>query len=101
MTRYRIIYSQEAFSDLNLIYRYIALQSFDLKIASRFIKTIKNAIESLKSFPSRHQRIEMSFRGSADVRQFVTNNYLILYSVNELKKIVAIIGIISCKQDKK
>lgn len=99
MTRYKIVYSQEAFGDLSVIYHYIALQSLDLKIAGRFIKTLKNAIESLRVFPSRHQRIGLSFRGATDVRQFVTNNYLILYSINEAAKTVAIIGIISCKQE--
>ena len=100
MMLYKIAYSQEAFDDLNMIYRYIASKSFDLKIAGRFVKKLKNAIESLQAFPLRHPKIEISFRGSKEVRQFVTTNYLILYIVDSLKNAVTIIGILSCKQDK-
>ena len=101
MTLYKIAYSQEAFNDLNTIYRYIATESFDFKIAGRFVKKLKNAIESLKTFPSRHPKIEFSFRGSAEVRQFVTCGYLILYIVDSARSTVTIIGILSSKQDKK
>lgn len=100
MTLYKIAYSQEAFNDLNTIYRYIATESLDLRIAERFVKKLKNAIESLRTFPSRHPKIEGSFRGSVEVRQFVADSYLILYIVDNVKKTIIIIGIISCKQDK-
>lgn len=100
MTLYKIVYSQEAFNDLNTIYRYIATKSFDLKIAGRFVKKLKSAIGSLKTFPFRHPKIEISFRGSMEVRQFVACGYLILYIVDSIKNTVAIIGILSCKQDK-
>ena len=48
MTRYKIVYSQEAFGDLSVIYHYIALQSLDLKIAGRFIKTLKMQLSHLE-----------------------------------------------------
>lgn len=101
MTRYKIIYSQEACNDLIAIHRYIVLQSFDLKIASRFVKRIRNAIESLKYFPFRYKKTDIPFRGLDDVRQFVTNNYLVQYSINEVLKTISIIGVISCRQEKK
>jgi len=100
MTLYRIVYSQEAFQDLDIIYRFIVTESLDLKIAERFVKKMKNAIKSLKEFPFRHQKCEIAFRGTKDVRQFSTSNYLIIYVIDEASKTVAIIGIISCKQDK-
>ena len=100
MTRYRIVYSHEAFEDLLKIYRFIVKESLDLRIAGRFVKRLKNAIESLKEFPLRHQKCEIAFRGTKDVRQFSTSNYLIMYVIDETSKTVAIIGIISCKQDK-
>ena len=100
MTHYKITYSPEAFRHLNAIYNYLLVESLDLGIANRFIRTIKNAIKSLSTLPYRHQKVELPLFESADVRQLISKGYLILYAIDDDKKTVTIVGIMSCRQDK-
>lgn len=94
---YKVVLLEEAERDLENIYSYIAINCFEPIYAGNLINKIKNAAKSLSTFPYRHPLCEYSLIKEA--RKFIISGYIILYTIDDIEKIVTIIAIVSCKRD--
>ena len=93
---YLVVLLEETERDLENIYSYIATNCFEPIYAGNLISKIKNAARSLSTFPYRHPLCEYSL--IKGVRKFVLSGYIILYTIDDIEKIVTIIAIVSCKR---
>ena len=91
--KYNIIYFPEAKEDLKNIYRYIAIDLYEPKIAENQVNRIRDSIKKLNSLPERHQLVEWEPWSSLGVRHYPVDNFVVYYLINEELKIVAIIRI--------
>ena len=94
---YKVVLFEEAEQDLENIYSYIAINCLEPIYAGNLINKIKNAIKSLSTFPYRHPLC--GYHLLKETRKFVISGYIILYMIDDIDRIVTIIGIISCKRD--
>ena len=94
---YQVVYFEEAERDLENIYSYIATNCLEPIYAGNLINKIKNATKSLSTLPYRHPLCEYPLL--KETRKFIVGGYVILYMVDDINKIVTIIGIVSCKRD--
>ena len=100
MKYYRVVYSQEASSDLMIIQCYIANEMREPTIAGNLVNKLTNAIDSLSTLPFRHQRLELASRSKEERRQFVTNGYIVIYDINENTNTIYIIRVMNCRRNK-
>jgi toxin ParE1/3/4 len=82
---YKVIYSPTAISDLAEIVRFVAHD--DPQAALKLGEQLADDADSLGRFPYRFP----TFRRRANVRKLVTGQYLILYRVVPVPKIVEIL----------
>ena len=101
MIKYKVVYAQKAFEDLDNIYNYVLINSLEPSIAGNLVKEIKQAITSLDILPLRHELIESSRKDLKDMRKLLVKNYVVLYRVNETTREVYVVRIVSCKRDYK
>ena len=94
---YKVVLFEEAEQDLENIYSYIAINCLEPIYAGNLINKIKNAIKSLSTFPYRHPLCEYPLL--KETRKFVISGYVVLYTIDDIDRIVTIIGIVSCKRD--
>ena len=90
---FSVIYSQEAKDDLRNVYRYIAFELIEPKIAENQVNRIRDNIKKLDSLPERHQLVEWEPWSSLGVRHYPVDNFVVYYLIKEELKIVAIIRI--------
>jgi len=91
--RYRVIYSPTAKEDLFGIYRYIAFDLLEPKIAADQVNHIRDCIRNLDVFPKKHQEVTWEPWSSIGMRYVPVNNYVVYYLVNDDHKLVTIIRI--------
>lgn len=91
---YAVIYSPEAKEDLFSIYRYIAHDLFEPKIAENQVNRIRNSIKKLGVLPERHKLVDWEPWSSLGTRSFVIDNFIVYYLVNQDYKFVSIIRIL-------
>ena len=101
MIKYKVVYSQKAFKDLDNIYNYVLINSLEPRIAGNLVKEIKQAITSLDILPFRHELIETSITDFKNIRKLLVKNYIVLYHADETTRTVQIVRIVSCKRDYK
>ena len=87
---YKIIFTDEFDEEIQQIYDYISKNLKEKEIADRFISKVYGRIEDLKIFPKMYMKIEKMDRLHNEYHRLVVNNYIVLYTVDELKQIVAI-----------
>ena len=90
MTTFKIIYTQEFKEELKEIYKYISNVLKEKQIANRLIIKILNKISDLKIFPRLYMKIEKMDRLHNEYHRLVVNNYIVLYTVDELNQRVII-----------
>ena len=91
--KYNVIYFPEAKEDLRNIYRYIAIDLFEPKIAENQVNRIRDSIKKLNSLPERHQCVEWEPWCSLGMRHYSVDNFVVYYLVKKELKIVAVVRI--------
>ena len=94
---YKIIITSSAFSDLESIKLFIAKDN--LEIAKKYILKIFDRFEQLEAFPYSGLKIANSIFGYAKAYCLICVNHAAIYRVDELKKCVYILRVLSHYQD--
>ena len=89
ISKYRIILSNKAISELEEIYRYISYSLLEPKIADKLRYKILNDILRLEHSPHSCMKISIGFRNKA-YRRLVSGRYIILYRINEQQRLIKI-----------
>ena len=86
--RYQVIIQQEAIDELDAIYRFIFEDS--PAHGRSFVKKLKKAVLSLKTFPRRGSRATLLEEGTpnAEIRFIEYKGYLIFYTIEGNKVII-------------
>jgi len=79
MKHHKILYSKEAFRDLDEIWEYIASVLQNRSAASRMIDRILDTVDQLKEFPKIGALLSSIADIESDYRFLVTENYLTFY----------------------
>ena len=87
---YKIIFTEEFDEEIQQIYDYISKNLKEKEIADRFISKVYGRIEDLKIFPKMYMKIEKMDRLHNEYHRLVVNNYIVLYTVDELNQRVII-----------
>lgn len=93
MSKYRIVYTEKAESDLHNIFEYVAYKLVEPQIAKKLIKSIIEKIAKLDDLPMRHAMYEKEPWKSKGLRVLPIDNYLAFYLPVEAEKTVKIIRI--------
>jgi len=83
MKHHKILYSKEAFRDLNEIWEYIAFVLQNRSAASRTIDRILDAVDQLREFPEMGALLSSIADIESDYRFLVTENYLTFYRTGD------------------
>lgn len=76
---YRVILSDNAYTDLENISLYIASESSSIQTAIKYKNYLLNKIQSLNIFPKRYRVFRVSRNKKLEYRSFPIDNYLIIY----------------------
>jgi len=83
MKHHKILYSKEAFRDLDEIWEYIAFVLQNRSAANRTINRILDAVDQLKEFPEIGTLLSSVVDIESDYRFLVTGNYLTFYRTGD------------------
>lgn len=90
--KYRVVVAPVAVDKIVEYGLYIAKRSRSLKIAEDWIDRVYAAIDTLDIFPHRFDLAEEDAHRDYEIRRQVIGNYLALYTTNDDKKTVTVIG---------
>ncbi len=94
MDKYEVMLYPRAYHDIDEIYAYIAFDKLAPENAKKQSDRIWEAIESLEHMPQSHQdRLEGKYAGKG-YKQFVIDNYLVIFKIDEKTKIVYVITVV-------
>lgn len=93
-TKYKVILTNRAESELNDIYDYIANTFMEEKTANNLMKKIENDILLLSDTPEGFAVIENYRRKDFEYRRLPINNYVAIYRVDKENKKVYIVRIV-------
>ena len=83
--RYKIFYTSAAERDITEKLMYIMQQYRNTALAERWYNRLRTLIqENLTVFPAKYPLYDVEPWSSAGIRQYVTRNDVILYSVDEI-----------------
>lgn len=99
MDKYEIYVTDNAHKDLKGIHDYISLNLLEPNISKNIISEIDKTVLSLEIMPNRFEKVKNKYFSNRSVRKCFSNNYIILYSVNENKKTVTIIRVLYGKSN--
>ena len=98
--RYKIYYTSTAEQDITEKLMYIMQQYRDTALAERWYNRLSDFIqENLTAFPAKYPLYDVEPWSSAGIRQYVTRNDVILYSVDEIHSYVYIRSICTRGRD--
>lgn len=81
MKKVRVIWSDEALYDLDIVYDFIAKKSS--KAAIKIVGQILSRTKQLESFPQSGQQEETLKKATKSYRYLVEGNYKIIYSIDD------------------
>jgi len=93
MTRYSVEVTESALAAITAHARYIALDAQSPGNAARWLEAVWDAVDSLEAWPRRAGTAEEDAHVDHDVRQLVVGSHLLLFTVDEERRIVWIIGL--------
>lgn len=93
MTRYAVEVTEAALEAVEEHVRYIAVEAQAPLNAARWLDRILGAAASLEQFPKRGPLAEEDAYVGHEVRHFVVGNHLLLFSVDEERKTVWVLGL--------
>ncbi len=98
---YNLKFTAHAYRDIQSIYEYISKNLYAPMSANRIMKMIQDSIENLKSFPYSAPAVKDDFLSRKGFRKLITEDYIVLYKVDENNKSVIIHRIVNGKTDYK
>lgn len=95
---YKILITQRAYDDLTNISNYINFNLYEPNTSERVLEKIDKKINSLRFMPHRFTKIN-NYKLGTTIRKCYSGNYVIIYSVDDSKRLVIILNIIYGKRD--
>lgn len=93
MDKYKVKLNPRAFRDIEDIFAYIALEKLSPENAKGQTDRIWKSLKKLETFPQAHQeRTEGRYAGKG-YRQLLIDNYIAIFRVDELQKIVYVVTV--------
>lgn len=93
MDKYKVKINPRAIHELDGIYQYIASEKLAPDNAKGQIDRIKKAILNLDTFPQSHQERNEGRYAGKSYRQFLIDNYIVIFRIDETNKIVYVVTI--------
>ena len=93
MTRYAVELTDAALAAIGEQARYIAIEGRAPENAKRWIERVWDAVDSLENLPRRGARAQEDDYVSYDVRQLVVGSHLLLFTVDDDRRTVWIVGL--------
>ena len=90
---YKVALNPKAYSDIEEIYKYITHVIEEPVVAKKQIERLKNAINSLSSFPNAHQDRLVGRFANQGFKQLIIDNFVVIYLVYEKQKQVNIVTV--------
>lgn len=87
---YKVIITPIAYKEISKIYEYIAEELYATKAAQNLMQKVEKHIQVLRYSPRMYPKIRKIDNLRRRYRRIVINNYIILYTIDEQKKIVFI-----------
>ncbi len=94
---YKIIITDSAFSDLESIKLFIAVDNQE--VSAKYISKIFDRLKQLESLPHSGTKIANSFFDYAKAYYLICANHVAIYQVNELSKCIYVLRVLSHFQD--
>ena len=89
--RYKVVYAESAIRDIEEKSDYIAAQFRDPGLAERWYLSLRASIQKqLTTFPHKFQPYNVEPWGQRGIRQYITHNDMVLYSVDDEARVVYI-----------
>lgn len=100
MDNYQILYTETAIRDMEEKLDYISLNLHDPSLAVTWYQRLRSSIQDqLSSFPKKYSLYSAAPWREKGVRQLLLRNDIVLYSVDESKKEVYILGVCTRGRD--
>ena len=96
---YKVLLYPKAYRDLDDIYAYISNQILEPSIAKGKIDRIIGALSTLSLFPYSHQDRLVGRYANKGYKQFIVDNYIVIYRIDEEEKEVRVVTIQHTKRN--
>ncbi len=83
---FKIEFTDEFDEEIQQVYNYISYKLIERESANRLISIIYERISNLQMFPRLYMKIGKLDRLHNEYHRMVVNNYIILYTVDDLNK---------------
>lgn len=98
--KYKVVYAESAIRDIEEKADYIAVQFRDPRLAGRWYLSLRASIqEQLTTFPHKFQLYNVEPWHQRGIRQFITRNDVVLYHVDDERRIIYIWAICTKGRD--
>lgn len=87
---YEIVFTEDSRIEIKEIYEYISNNLVNEKAAKRLMSKIREKVMNLAQTPKLYKKIEKTKKIRKEFRRMIVNNFVILYTVDDDKKIVYI-----------
>lgn len=85
---YKIIFTEKCLEDIENICEYISKDLKAEQAAIRLRKNIKKKVKNLTNTPEMYEKINKMDRLKRMYRKIVIQNYILLYTIDEIQKVV-------------
>lgn len=93
MDKYKIRLNVRAYRDLDKIFDYISNDLQSPENAKEQTGRLWRALKKLDTFPQSHQERTVGAYAGKGYRQLLTDNYITIFRIDEIKKVVTIVTI--------
>lgn len=97
--KYEIEFTEECRKEIDEIYEYISEKLRSENSAKRLMKKMRNTVMDLSESPSLYMKIEKKDKLKRDFRRIVIDNFVVLYAVDEICRIVYIVHMYYGRRD--
>ena len=98
--RYKVVYAESAIRDIEEKLDYIATQFHDPELAERWYLNLRTSIQKqLTTLPHKFQPYNVEPWHQRGIRQYITRNDVVLYSVDDETRVVYIRAVCTKGQD--
>jgi len=93
MNKYKVILSAKAFTDIEDIFEYIALEKLAPENARNQTDRIYKALKNLELFPHSCQDRISGYFAVKGYKQLLIDNYIVIFKIDNERKIVKIVTV--------
>ena len=93
MTKYEVLFSEQAQRDLKEIVIYLSLNLLEPNVAKDILSEIDKSILSLEEMPYRYCFVSDDLIKKAGIRKLIVKNYIVFFKVYEARKTVGIVRV--------